>query len=116
MQVSMRIACPFCIDMNSYEFEKYDITQKEISVLKGEISIKEVSTFSYKEKLIFYYIKGLVRTPIKQNPKVIEKMKQVFTEKEFASITVTVAQVDYWTRVIQGFGIQPAGFMDNCKT
>ncbi len=38
----------------------------------------------------------------------------VFNEAEFASIVTTVGQVDYWTRVIQGLGIQQVGFLDSC--
>lgn len=59
-------------------------------------------------------VRLLLWTPIQQNPKVIAKMTEVFSEKEFATIVTTIAQVDYWTRIIQGFGIQPAGFLENC--
>jgi hypothetical protein len=41
-------------------------------------------------------------------------MTKIFSEKEFATIVTTIAQVDYWTRVIQGFGIQPVGFLEAC--
>ena len=114
MQVSLLIACPFCIDMNSAGFQKYQITKDEIMALQRIKKIKEVSSFTSREKVVLYYIRGIVRTPIKQNSKVIEYMTQAFNESEFATIVTTVAQVDYWTRIIQGFGIQPAGFLDTC--
>jgi alkylhydroperoxidase family enzyme len=110
MQVSLRIACPFCIDMNSSKFRQFYITDEEIQGMQGLIPIKDIDTFSRKEKLTIYYIRGLVRTPIKHNPEVVSRMTKIFTEKEFATIVTTIAQVDYWTRIIQGFGIQPAGF------
>ena len=114
MQVSLLIACPFCIDMNSSGFRKFGITEEEIKGMQRVEKLINIKSFSDQERLVLTYIRGLVRTPIKQNPKVIAKMTQVFTEKEFATIVTTVAQVDYWTRVIQGFGISPAGFLESC--
>lgn len=114
MQVSLRIACPFCIDMNSSKFRDYDISIDEIQAMQGIKALKEVKTFSRKERLTLYYLRGLIRTPIKHNPKVIEEMTKLFTEKEFSTIVTTIAQVDYWTRIIQGYGIQPAGFLESC--
>lgn len=114
MQVSLLIACPFCIDMNSFGYQKFNITIEEIQAMQRIKTIKEVSSFTSREKVILYYIRGLVRTPIKHNPKVISLMTQAFNESEYATIVTTIAQVDYWTRIIQGFGIQPAGFLETC--
>jgi len=114
MQVSLLIACPFCIDMNSSNFRKYNIDEDEIKGMQKRLKLRDVTSFTYKERLVLYYIRGLVRTPIKHNTKVITRMIQNFSEKEFATIVTTIAQVDYWTRVIQGFGIQPVGFLEAC--
>lgn len=114
MQVSLLIACPFCIDMNSAGFRKQGITDLEIKAMQKIYKLNEVESFTYHEKLVLMYLRGIVRTPIRQNPEVVARMTQVFNEKEFATIVTTIAQVDYWTRVIQGFGIQPAGFLDAC--
>lgn len=114
MQVSLTVACPFCIDMNSKDFRTYGINKEEIEAMQGHRRIKDVSSFSYKEKLVLYYVKGLASTPVSLNPKLVAKMKKVFDEREYTIINTTAAQVDYWTRVIYGFGIQPAGFLDSC--
>ena len=114
MQVSLLIACPFCIDMNSSKYKQYAITSKEIKGLQGQIALNKISSFNQKERITLYFTRGLVRTPIKQNPKVIKAMTRLFNEKEFATIVTTIAQVAYWTRVIQGFGIPPAGFLEQC--
>jgi len=114
MQVSLRIACPFCIDMNSAGFRKQGITEEEIAGLQRLKKLKDIQSFSDEERLVLAFTCGLVRTPIKHNPNVVAKMTRVFDEKEFATIVTTIAQVDYWTRVIQGFGIQPAGFLESC--
>lgn len=114
MQVSLLIACPFCIDMNSNKFRQFDITSDEIKAMQRILKVKDVETFSYREKLTLYFIRGLVRTPIRHHDRLVSEMTRVFSEQEFAVIVTTIAQVDYWTRVIQGFGIQPAGFLDRC--
>lgn len=114
MQVSLKIACPFCIDMNSKAFRDYGVTEQEIKAMQGLVRIADVDSFSSREKLVLYYAKGIVRTPIKVNPDLIDHMTRAFNEKEFAAIVTTVGQVDYWTRIIQGFGIQPAGFLEAC--
>lgn len=114
MQVSLLIACPFCIDMNSAGFRQHDITESEIEAMQRKRHLKDVQSFTERERYTLYFVRGLVRTPIKHHPKVVAKMTELFDEKEFSTIVTTIAQVDYWTRVIQGYGIQPAGFLDSC--
>ena len=35
MQASFAAACPFCIDMNGFQFETFDISQEELRALQG---------------------------------------------------------------------------------
>jgi len=114
MQVSLKITCPFCIDMNSKAFQSYHITEDEILAMQGRKKLSEVGSFTNREKLVVSFCKGLTSTPIRHKPEIVEAMTKAFNEKEFAAIVTTIAQVDYWTRVIQGFGIQPAGFLETC--
>ena len=44
MAASYAEACPFCIDMNSYEYRDVGITDEEAESLRGDI--ESVSTFS----------------------------------------------------------------------
>lgn len=115
IQVSLLVSCPFCIDMNSSKFKDYDITDEEIKAMQKLIPLKAIESFTHKEKMTLYFIRGLIRTPIKQNPRVVNEMTKLFNEKELATIITTIAQVDYWTRIIQGFGIKPVGFLDSCN-
>ncbi len=114
MQVSLNVACPFCIDMNSSEFKSYNITKEEIMAMQGRSKVNDVLSFNNREKLVIYYAKALTRTPIRMNPKLVEQMQRAFGQREYTIIITTIAQVDYWTRVIQGFGIQPVGFLETC--
>lgn len=114
MQVSLLIACPFCIDMNSSNYREFRITSEEIKGMQGRLALSKIKTLNERERMTLYFIRGLVRTPIRQNPKVVKRMTQLFNEKEYATIVTTIGQVAYWTRVIQGFGIPPAGFLEQC--
>lgn len=114
MQVSFSVSCPFCIDMNSKEFKNNDITDDEIEALQGEFRLDEVQTFSERERTALEYARAICRTPISIEPELVKKVKSVFNEREMVIIASTAAQVNYWTRLIQSFGILPDGFNENC--
>jgi len=108
MTASHAVACPFCVDMNSYEHRKYGITDEEVAALRGDI--EKVDTFSDRERLAIAYTRLISSTPLKFHPDVVDKVKAAFTEREFVILVSTAAQVNFWARTIQGLGIPPAGF------
>ncbi len=108
MTASYAVACPFCVDMNSYEYRKHGITDEEAESLRG--NYESVASFSDREKLAIAYTRLISVTPLKFHPDVVEKVKTEFTEREFVILVSTAAQVNFWARLIQGLGIPPAGF------
>jgi AhpD family alkylhydroperoxidase len=110
MTASHAAACPFCIDMNSYEHREMGITDEEAESLRGDF--ERVSTFSEREKLAIAYTRLISQTPLKFHPDLVERVKSAFTEREFVILASTAAQVNYWARLIQALGISPAGFGD----
>jgi len=58
--------------------------------------------------------RSICKTPISFDPDLIIRLKKNFTEREIVILAATAAQVNYWTRLVQAFGIMPAGFTDNC--
>jgi len=108
MTVSYAVACPFCVDMNSYEHRKYGITDEETEALRGDV--ERARSFSEREKLAIAYARAISQTPLKFQPELVEKVKTAFNEREFVILAVTAAQVNYWARLIQALGIPPAGF------
>ncbi len=115
MQVSLMVNCSFCIDMNGNEFEKNGISAEEVEALQGIRKLDEVKTFKTNERIALLYTKELTNTPVVENPETIASMKQTFNEKQFVIIVTTVAQVNYWARLIKGFGIPPVGFREECS-
>lgn len=108
MAASYAVACPFCVDMNSYEYRKHGITDEEARSLRGDF--ENIASFSEREKLAIAYTRLISSTPLKFHPDVVEKVKTAFTEREFVILVSTAAQVNFWARLIQGLGIPPAGF------
>ncbi len=114
MTVSFTVSCPFCIDMNSFEFEKLNITEDEIEALQEVKDLDEVNSFTEREKTAIHYARSICGTPISFDKKLIGDLNKIFSEREIVILASTAAQVNYWTRLIQSFGITPAGFNDNC--
>jgi alkylhydroperoxidase family enzyme len=108
MAASHAAACPFCVDMNSYEYRDVGITDDEADSLRDDF--EQVASFSEREKLAIAYARTVSQTPLRFHPDLVERVKSEFTEREFVILVSTAAQVNYWARLIQGLGIPPAGF------
>ena len=108
MTASHAVACPFCVDMNSYEYREVGLTDEEVESLRGDV--ERVTTFSEREKLAIQYTRVISQTPLKFHPDLVERVKSAFNEREFVILASTAAQVNYWARLIQALGIPPAGF------
>jgi alkylhydroperoxidase family enzyme len=112
MSASFAAACPFCIDMNSYEHQAVGINDDEVMALRGRTDLDSVLTFSQREKVAIRYAQLVSLTPLKFYPDFIEQLKLNFDEREIVILASTAAQVNYWARLIQALGIPPAGFME----
>jgi alkylhydroperoxidase family enzyme len=113
MAASFAAACPFCVDMNSYEHEALGINSAEVLALRGQVELETVGTFSARERLAIQYARMISQTPLKFYPDFIEQVKASFSEREMVILASTAAQVNYWARLIQALGIPPAGFSEN---
>jgi len=112
MSASFAAACPFCIDMNSYEHESLGINADEVLALRGQSDLESVPTFSARERLAIQYARLISQTPLKFYPDFIKQIKANFDEREMVILASTAAQVNYWARLIQALGIPPAGFSE----
>lgn len=119
MKISFIMGCPFCIDMNYFQSEKYNISKKEIDAIETLNFVYNKSDingiFSQREILALKYTTYITQTPSKVEEEFMDEMKQNFSEKEIVIMAVTIAQVNFWTRLNISLGIPPAGFMEKCK-
>jgi alkylhydroperoxidase family enzyme len=115
LRSSFSLACPFCIDMNCYDYDQFHITPEELSVLQGNIETTEVKTFSRREIIAMEYAVLISSAPLQFPQEFINKLKANFTEREIVILASTVAQVNYWARLLQALGVPPAGFSSHCR-
>lgn len=114
LRASFTVACPFCIDMNSYDYDQFGISSEELSALAGRSEIAAVKTFSSREIIAMEYAVLVSRTPLHFPQDFVSHLKADFTEREIVILAATAAQVNYWARLLQGLGVPPAGFSDRC--
>lgn len=114
IQTSFAVSCPFCIDMNSHEYEEAGLSKNELLALQGKIDFQGVNTFSRKEILAIKYTKYISQTPLSFPASFIKELKENFNEREILILASTAAQVNYWARLLQALGVPPAGFTNNC--
>ena len=112
LQVSFMASCAFCIDMNSAGYADSGIKDSEIEVLQGRRGLDEVDSLSREERLALRYARALTATPVTMDSGLLGELLATFSERELVVIASTIAQVNFWTRMIQGLGVPPAGFSE----
>jgi len=110
VQVSILTGCPFCIDMNAVGYKNNGITEEEMQGLQGTLDLSLIDSLTEREKLAVLYTKAITQTPVEISEVFIDRIKNVFSEREIMIIVTTAAQVNYWARLIRALGIPPAGF------
>lgn len=115
LQVSLTVACPFCVDMNAQNFLKNRITQEELEALQGLRTLESVPTFSEAERTVARYVASLCSTPVSVTEEHVRALRRHFSERAVVILATTAAQVNLWTRLIQGLGLPIAGFTPNCS-
>ncbi len=113
VQVSVMVACPFCIDMNAFEFDKAGLNIDEVNAIRN--GDYKFHSFSEKEQLVMEYVNLVTKTPVIIPEEIVNNMQKHFSERGIIIITSTIAQVNYWARLIRSLGIPVAGFSDICK-
>jgi len=106
IQVSLQTGCPFCVEMNTSDLDSHAVTQQELdAILRGD---PDCDTFSRHEVAALRYTRNLTSTPPVIDPDLADELTLLFSERELVIVSTTVAQVNYWARLLQGLGIPPA--------
>ena len=115
LQTAFVVACPFCVDMNAFEYEKHFLSQEEFTALQTNFQNGFPITISIREQTALEYARFISSIPLDFPTEFVGKLKGEFTEREIVMLATTVSQVNYWARLIQALGIPPVGFSDNCQ-
>ena len=106
---SVTEACPFCLDMNSYQAGPAGLSDEELRLLQlGQEASS--TTLSPRELVAIAYTRAISSTPLAFSEELRLNLSRSFTEREIVILASTAAQVNYWARTIQALGIEPAGF------
>ena len=65
--------------------------------------------------LLYGYDRGDGKTPVIIPEETVVNLHKHFSERGIVIIASTIAQVNYWARLIRSLGIPVAGFGDICK-
>jgi len=115
IQTSFSVSCPFCIDMNSFRYKKSGISDEEISALQSGISLDKIKTLSLREKLALEYAGSASSSPLSFSERLIRQLQNHFSDREIVILASTIAQVNYWGRLIQSLGLPIAGFNEKTE-
>jgi hypothetical protein len=113
MQVSCYVGSAFAMDVNSYKYKDYNITEEEISAIQGKKTLDKVKTFSEREKVALRYAIAISRTPVSFEGSLMTDLRRLFSEKEIVAISTMSAKVNYWARLIEAWRVKPAGYTND---
>lgn len=113
--VSFSASRSFCIDMNSFEFEKSGTSEGEVLFLQKPDSISFCPTFTPQDKAALQYVQQITATPISLIKATFKELKNHFFPRTMVIIACTATQENFWIRLIQGLGIAPAGNHELCN-
>jgi len=107
IQVSLQTGCPFCIEMNSDHREDRGISDEQIDSLPVGDPIPD-GLFSRHERAALTYARNLTATPVVVDDDLTRELQDLFNERELVVMATTIAQVDYWARLLRGLGVPVA--------
>ncbi len=114
LAASLAVACPFCLDLNAAELAAHGVTSAELEALKRGDDLAGVASLNPAERLAVEYPRAISATPLAIPAALVRSLREVYEPERIVVIAAAAAQVNYWARLIQAFGIPPAGFSDNC--
>ncbi|WP_422107055.1 carboxymuconolactone decarboxylase family protein [Winogradskyella sp.] len=108
LRVAQINGCAYCVDMHHKELKSLDETDLRLSSL---LVWEETNYFSDKEKAVLHFAEILTRLngkPVSDND--YEVIKNHFKNNEIVILTLAIAQINTWTRLMKTFQIEPGNY------
>jgi alkylhydroperoxidase family enzyme len=105
MAVSFTVECPFCVGLNSEGWEAV-ISAPELAAVQGSSSLE---LFPRRERVAIEYARLASATPLAIPSAFGATLREAFTDREIVVLATTIAQVNYWARLVQALGCPPEG-------
>ncbi len=115
--VSARVSCPFCVDLNGKGFAQEGLSDEELDLLLQKAANPEGAwpeLFTEAEIAALKLAEGTCQTPVALDETLRHEVGRWWSQRAQVILSATAAQVNFWARLIQAFGTQPAGFSDVC--
>lgn len=107
-RVSQINSCAYCLDMHY----KDAIAAGETPLrLISAAAWRETSYYSPKEQAALGFAETLTKLPADENSDDIhDGLKKYFSKEEIAKLTVAIAQINTWNRIVRSFGPEPGKY------
>ncbi|MEP6684248.1 MAG: carboxymuconolactone decarboxylase family protein [Parafilimonas sp.] len=101
-------SCAYCLDMHSKEAIHAGETEKRLYSLSAW---RETSYYSPKEKAALAFTEILTRLPEEEESDHIhDELSKYFSKQEIAYLTLIIAQINLWNRIVRSFGPVPGNY------
>ena len=109
MRASQINSCAYCLDMHSKEALHAGETEQRLISLSAW---RETSYYSQKERAVLAFTETLTRLPEEQSSDHIhDELSTYFSKEEIAYLTLCIAQINTWNRLVRSFGPVPGSYM-----
>ena len=101
-------SCAYCLDMHYKEARYAGETEKRLYSLPAW---RETNYYTPKEQAALAFAETLTRLPAEENSDHIhDELKKYFSKEEIAYLTLAIAQINLWNRVVRSFGPTPGNY------
>lgn len=108
VRVSQINSCAYCLDMHHKEAIHAGETEKRLYSLPAW---RETTYYSPAEEAALAFAETLTRLPEEENSDHIhDELSKYFSKQEIAYITLAVAQINLWNRIVRSFGSTPGSY------
>ena len=106
LRVSQINGCAYCLEMHTRDLRRLGEREERMDLVAGW---RESPVFDERERAAFAWAEALTHISQTHAPDdVYARARAAFSEKELADLSVAVAQINSWNRLMIGFRVPPA--------
>src|SRR5690242_1665142 len=106
LRVSQINGCAYCLEMHTRDLRRLGEREERMDLVAGW---RESPVFDERERAAFAWAEALTHISQTHAPHdVYARARAAFSEKELADLSVAVAQINSWNRLMIGFRVPPA--------
>lgn len=108
LRISQVNGCAYCVDMHHKESKSLGETELRLSSL---VVWQETPFFSKKERAVLQFAETVTRLNAEPIPdRVYTPLLDFFTKEEICVLTLAVAQINTWNRLMKVFRFTPGNY------